>query len=84
MIVEQLVHALKMARQDILFLNDLTDLPNIYRWRTLGTVEHITKLLGDAENFEVNRRKWTEKGDYPREVEAAFRHLRSDREQREA
>lgn len=54
---DELKHALKLAREDLSFAVDYCNvLP--YRRRLIGTIDFITKTLGDEEEFKKIQERW--------------------------
>lgn len=57
--IEQLRHALNLAREDLWFLmNVVEDLSEHYISRAAATAEFATKILDDRAQFDVHRNRW--------------------------
>ena len=74
---DQQKNALKMAREDLWFLNMESGIHISWRWRTLATAEYITKALGDSADFENTLGRWFAEGPtYGTACLVALNHVR--------
>lgn len=61
--LDQLTHALKLAREDLWFLMCNVPVPEQFIWRTAATAEFITQNLGDSLDFNKYRDRWLQEGE---------------------
>lgn len=70
-----LLNALHLARSDLIFLMGYNDIPDVYRRRAAGTVDYITRVLGDYQSFAPLKKRWIEESEYSQDMLRVFDSL---------